>query len=459
MPVTRNLPLADLLVDVANARLPKEHASQQDALLAAATELKGQLLNLAEDIRVWGLDPLRPVAVRPAEGGRGYVVVEGNRRLTAMKALESPTIVEPALSSAEVRRLHTIASMPQSTPIDPVPCIVFEGEEELEKLEHWVTLLHTGPNDGRGLLPWRADEKDRHLARQGRGSLGGQVLAVVRDATGREFRAGSRKGGVITTITRLVSNPKVRKRLGLELQGGKLVSLYPPEQVAKGLIRVVEDLIEGREDSRSLHNVAARERYAGKLPKKVLPDPATRLSAPIPLAAPSREATSSHAANGTRQSGSSRSGRRKLAPRKFLIPRDCNLKIKGAARIQQLFLELADVSVEDHRNLCAVGLRVLLELSVDNLLAKEVLLSAEKRKITPLAKRMKVATDWLAKNRGLDGQLRIAIDALADNKHSMLAAGTVTWNQYVHNQYVFPKPMELRDTWDELQPFFEQLWP
>jgi hypothetical protein len=86
-------------------------------------------------------------------------------------------------------------------------------------------------------------------------------------------------------------------------------------------------------------------------------------------------------------------------------------------------------------------------------------MKAEQRKNDPLAKRMKVAAAWLEQHKSMDGQLLVAIEQLANNKHSLLAAPMVTWNQYVHNKYVFPKPHELRDAWDELQPFFEHLWP
>src|SRR2546430_899817 len=114
MAEARTISLADLLVDTSNARLPKEHVSQQEALLAVANEEKGRLIRLIEGIHLHGLDPLRPMAVRPgAEGSGKYVVVEGNRRLTALKALESPGVIEPALDSKLQRRLTKLASTPR----------------------------------------------------------------------------------------------------------------------------------------------------------------------------------------------------------------------------------------------------------------------------------------------------------------------------------------------------------
>jgi hypothetical protein len=104
-----------------------------------------------------------------------------------MKALEAPGIVEAAMSGDDKRKLNKLAAQEQRVQIDPVRCIVFDGPEEVEDLNYWVNLLHTGENQGRGLVAWRADERDRALARQGRGSLGGQVMEVVRAATGKRI--------------------------------------------------------------------------------------------------------------------------------------------------------------------------------------------------------------------------------------------------------------------------------
>jgi len=454
MPEMLDVPLADLLVDTANARLPTEHSSQQDALLGVAMELRDKLLRLAEGIRRHGLDPLRPIAVRPADEEGKFVVVEGNRRLAALKALEAPGIVEAAYDVAGRRRLNRLVTAPARVPVDPVRCMVFRTPKELDDLDHWVTLLHTGPNDGEGLVEWGSEEKDRHLARRGRRSLGGQVLEVVRAATGKEFRGRSAREGFITTVQRLVSNPKVRERLGVGLIGGELVSHYPPEEVVKGLIRIVEDLAAGHQDSRTLHSKAAREAYAAALPARALPSRRTRLSQPIPLHVPK-----SLAPSGPSTAPRKGPGRRGApAVRKHLVPRSCHLNIT-VPRIRMLFTELCAAPLEQNRNLCAVGLRVFVELSVDHTIEAHTLMTEQLRRQTPLAKRMKLVASHLERAKGMPKQLGRAIERIADGTRGVLAASVITWHDYVHNKYVHPKTEELRDAWDELEPFLAFLWP
>lgn len=113
--------------------------------------------------------------------------------------------------------------------------------------------------------------------------------------------------------------------------------------------------------------------------------------------------------------------------------------------------------MDQYANACSVLLRVFLELSVDHYLMQNNLMTEAERRSNNLAKRIKrVSADLLAKNK-INAQLETAIQKVADSQF-IVAASTVTFNQYVHNQYVLPKPTELRVAWDELQPFMEALW-
>lgn len=57
--------LADLIVDVRNARLREEQPNEQAALLAIARKDKRHLLSIAADIVDNGIDPLSLVGVVP----------------------------------------------------------------------------------------------------------------------------------------------------------------------------------------------------------------------------------------------------------------------------------------------------------------------------------------------------------------------------------------------------------
>ena len=78
------------------------------------------------------------------------------------------------------------------------------------------------------------------------------------------------------------------------------------------------------------------------------------------------------------------------------------------------------------------------------------------RNNSTLSKRLKSCADDLQSRGKVSAQLKKAVYKIADSQH-VLAASTTAFNQYVHNQYVFPKPSELRTAWDELQPFLEAL--
>src|SRR5947209_1504388 len=80
---------AELLIDLQNPRIAREVAGQRDALRAIAELQKGKLAVLAQHIVTFGkLNPSELPIVLPVENG--YITLEGNRRLTALRALEAP---------------------------------------------------------------------------------------------------------------------------------------------------------------------------------------------------------------------------------------------------------------------------------------------------------------------------------------------------------------------------------
>ena len=80
---------ADLLIDEINPRLAEPNVGQRQAQRALAHELQRKVQAIAADIVKFGLNPLELPVVMASEDGR-YIVLEGNRRLGALKALENP---------------------------------------------------------------------------------------------------------------------------------------------------------------------------------------------------------------------------------------------------------------------------------------------------------------------------------------------------------------------------------
>ena len=92
-PTLKDIPLEQLFIDVTNPRHPPQ-PNQRDALHIIAHEQGPKLYNLAEDIVEKGLNPTELVMVTPADEHGLHTVLEGNRRVAALKLLNSPDLLK-----------------------------------------------------------------------------------------------------------------------------------------------------------------------------------------------------------------------------------------------------------------------------------------------------------------------------------------------------------------------------
>ncbi|MFB2597478.1 hypothetical protein ACEXQE_06785 [Herbiconiux sp. P17] len=448
MPIRVDVPIADMLLDTKNARLGQEQASQQATALALASQQGRRLVKLAESIIEKGLDPAQlPVVVATADRKRRYTVIEGNRRILSLKALDTPTLVQSALQPADFKRLVALAGQFSQSPIDEVHCVLFDaGEEDLAY--EWVLTRHAGAQDGAGLVEWDSNEKDRFAARHGAHgtrNYAGQVIDFLTQIDGSSTSATR----IATNVQRLLKSEYVREKLGLDRVDGELVSKYPKDEVAKGLRRIAEDLRSRRIKVPDIYDDAQRRKYIDGFASTDLPNPKSRLSGSVKLT----ELPSGKAAPVTPKK---KPRPKQKAPRTTVAASDANMNPQSP-RINEIFNELVSLSAETHPNAGSVLLRVFLELTVDDYLAANNLMSEQDRRSKPLARRIKDVSDHLASVGAIDNGLKTAVHKVADSQHGF-AAGVSTFNQYVHNKYVYPKPSELRTSWDELQPFLEAVW-
>lgn len=445
------VPIVDLLLDLSNARLGATQPSQQAAYVALAKQQGRKLVKLAADIVENGLDPLTLSAVVPTEGRRKwYKVIEGNRRVLALKALETPSIVSSALAPVDQRKLVELSEQYAENPISLMTCVLFETEEDAF---HWIETRHTGANDGVGIIEWDPNEQDRYKARHGSRPVrqpAGQILDFVAKIEGSDSTASH---GIMTNVKRLISTPGIREALGIETVEGQVVSRYPAEEVAKGLFKIIDDLRSRRIKVNDIYYEADRLDYLRTFDSSELPDPSTALAGAAPLVD-----------LGIKKTGAAKKKRtKKAAPRPVpgdrttVIPESFRANVTHP-RINAIFNELANLNIDQYPNSAAVLLRVFIELSIDHEIERAALLTESERRGQPLAKRLRTVAEALHSQGTIPDQLLKAMLRIADGHH-VVAASATTFNQYVHNQYVYPKPAELRTAWDELQPFVEQLWP
>lgn len=449
MPQQVKIAVADLLLDESNARLGQESASQQQAQVALAILQGKRLVKLAASIVEHGLDPAQPFSVIPtADRRRRYRVVEGNRRLLAVKSLETPALVQGALSTSDYKKLQALSQHFAQDPIEEVNCVVY-APSEADDAYLWVLSRHAGAQEGAGLWEWQSDEKDRFATRHGENrtrSLGGQVIDFLE-------AAGDAKpiNQISSTLTRAISSPEIREKLGLERVQGEILSRYPLDQVLRTIRHLVDDFDSGQSTVKDVYHAPDRREYAKSIPKDVLPDPATRLAEPMRLADLAADTPADRSTKKPRPKPKGPSERITVAAATSpLNPR--------APRLNKIYNELVEMSSEQFPNAGSVLLRVFLELAVDGYLEEQNLpVTTSSGGDANLAQRLKAVAKDLEQQGKISNHLKRAINKIADGQHTV-AASVTTFHQYVHNPFAHPKPSELRTMWDELQPFLEAVF-
>ena len=107
MAETLQIAPADLLLDSENPRLSQSHIGQRQTLQEMAKLLQRKLATMAGDIVQHGLDPSTiPIVVRHSGTPTRYVILEGNRRLAAIRALENPESVAPVVKTTVLSKLR-----------------------------------------------------------------------------------------------------------------------------------------------------------------------------------------------------------------------------------------------------------------------------------------------------------------------------------------------------------------
>ena len=120
--IIRPLPLNDIFLDKYNPRLPTSAARVQKEMslyIARNTSITELMTAIAEN----DYFPGEPIIVVSRDAG-GYTVVEGNRRLTALKLLRDPSLYP---KNARVREISESASHRPDT----VPCVIFSSRDEV----------------------------------------------------------------------------------------------------------------------------------------------------------------------------------------------------------------------------------------------------------------------------------------------------------------------------------------
>lgn len=146
----RNISIENLQLDLYNPRLPKSKQGKDKSVVIEYLLLEAATLELMESIGENDFFVGEMLLVIPCKNEVGkYIVIEGNRRLTAVLLLNSPELA--LVKKAATKEIFDSAKFKPSE----LPCLIFDNRNEIQQ---YIGFVHIT-----GKKSWRMLEKARYL--------------------------------------------------------------------------------------------------------------------------------------------------------------------------------------------------------------------------------------------------------------------------------------------------------
>ncbi|ANT65975.1 hypothetical protein [Prosthecochloris sp. CIB 2401] len=149
--------ISDILLDQKNPRFEQVN-NQREAIKAMLVDQGDKIVALAKDIYTNGLDPSKRMIVFKENGQ--FVDGDGNRRLTAIKILETPSLAKA--SSNINKKIDALLKNSKGSIPTEIDCVVFQDRASAA---HWIEINHAGQQEGRGQIPWDSEQTERFLGK------------------------------------------------------------------------------------------------------------------------------------------------------------------------------------------------------------------------------------------------------------------------------------------------------
>lgn len=265
----KDIPITELLLDVTNPRNPAVESQRDEIDMMLEGQGAAELIKLGRSLAE-EQNPLANVGAFLDKVSGKYIVVEGNRRLTALKLLINPDLASrPGAKKAfqELQNEVGLDNIPHS-----LHCAVFPTREAATK---WILLTHTGENDGVGTKRWGTNEQARFLYHTGQKP--GRVFMVMEylrlnpyfEWTEASWKIGIRNP---TTLARLLDDNVIFSMLRLKEGPDWTISSADDEWSAKLLHELVERVDSSKLQARMINTRSDAKKYVEELIAQLFPE-------------------------------------------------------------------------------------------------------------------------------------------------------------------------------------------
>lgn len=353
----RTIKVTNLFIDLDNFRF-EHQTSQLEAINRMIEEYKCDLYNLAVDILAHGLNPTdMPLVIKLPTDDNKFIVMEGNRRITTLKILLNPNLIDNKHQSLKKKFIKLVAEN-ESKVIRSLECGICVNREEAYL---WIERKHSNGLHGIGTQQWNPIQKQRfEEVTKGKTSMALQVINMLMGAKTVDENFKKQLATVkVTNLQRLISDPNVRQKLGISLQNGHLTSDIKKEVVTDALTEILKDMMKEDFKVSKIYKKEDRDTYMRSLfGTSTSPNSVTNKTERwdfVTTQAAQREVDDKQQKTVVAQP---------LKPRVTLVPKKLEFPITDA-RIAAIFHEMKGLVVKSYVNTAAIILRVFLEMSVD----------------------------------------------------------------------------------------------
>lgn len=424
-----------------NPRFPYKEANQHKAIQRVIDKDPSKLVRLAQDLADNGQNPSKSVIVCRSGRKGTYTVLDGNRRATAIKIMMEPALLASVhLASKHAGKLAALNAKALAQFSGGVRCVILTEQEA----RHWLEMEHTATKDGVPTEPWSTAE--RHRFQGVTPQL--EVVDIVRASDLLDDSVRSRLGEVhISNVERMIHTKHAAERLGVKVTKGKLVFVDPEEDVVPRLAALVTGLI-GKPVG-DLYTKEQRADYIDDLLKKPLPTAQKPAKATKPTSAKPAEPQP----------------KKVTVARTTLIPKDFVLAIPQP-RLNRVYTELQELSVDDWPNSVSVLFRVFMELSIDHYADSKGIKTKKlnERKCKKCGQQLSSVPVDMNFTEKASTVAKCMLDHGIITKQecqgilSYVSRMISDLHGYVHNKDFNPKATDLKAYFDDMRTFLQRLW-
>jgi hypothetical protein len=453
----REIEIEDLLLDHENPRLGTVE-SQSEALRELIDLDVRHFETMMESIKLNGLDPgdLFFLVDESIETGiEGYTVVDGNRRVAALKVLREPALLSGAeLPESTINRLRAAADGFDSDVVgDSRLCVVFNDRAEAVA---WIMRRHGRGQEGEGRIAWGPLEIQRF---QGDRSVL-DILDFMDRNGGYSPSDWIKIRGILQkrsfVLRRFLESKAGRNALGIgeEYDGTSVIptSSREPKYLVRVLRKLLDDIVYGAINTRKYNKSSQIQAYFDTLPSDLHREGAATVQAQrfhdLNIAPPGPSTAQSSASQTSQPQASPPKIRDTLAPKQLEFQPPINAK--GA----QFIREATRLKLKNSPLSCAFLLRGFIQFAVDTYMLDNSIPFWENNKQLDLHIKADRVIDHLIENKrakraNLNGIRRRLAEKATKNPSSNQAL-----NDYHHDQYQVPDAAALRAGWDEATALF-----